>query len=429
MNIDRLVQEAAQEMKKCAKCGACRSVCPVFDSENRVEKYAARGKLSLFESVYDAQAGISKQFKSVLNNCLLCLACVKNCSSGVQIDKIIIAARALAMVKTGQSPVKAVIYRGILSNPGTSNFIFKKAAWVQDLAFKKIPETSGLHYRFPFDNSDRYIPSFQARTFRESLPEHIGQDPPGERIVLFTGCAVNHLMPQIGHAAVRVLKKLRVGIIIPVDQGCCGAPVETGGDIETISKIAKQNIDVLSRYPDCKIITLCASGGFMLKKKYPQLLCNHEKWAGESLDIAGRTLDISEYLIRYHENALKKMTGKKSQDPITYHDPCHLVRGQNIASEPRKLLNMVVQDSFREMDRPDRCCGSGGSYGVTHLNNYHKILAEKIDSIQMTCSRRIATGCPACIIALKDGLEKFGSKKVNSEVRHTIEYLAENLFP
>lgn len=428
MDLDRLVEEAAQEMKKCAKCGACRSVCPVFDAENQVEKFAARGKLSLFESVHDAEIPISKKFRSVIDNCLLCLACVKNCSSGVRADKIILAARALAVAQKGQAPVKAAVYRGVLASPAATHSLFKQAARFQHLALKKVPEKSGLRLRFPFNGADLSIPAFQQTTFREILPEQILQASPADSVLLMTGCSVNHLMPQIGHAAVRILKRLNVDIIIPKDQGCCGAPVEAGGDWKTLDKIARQNLSLLSRHPDCKIITLCASGGYMLKKKYPELFARDEEWGLTSRSIAEQTYDISEYLAVFHRERLKQILNKTGA-ALTYHDPCHLIRGQQIFSEPRELLNMTLEDPLRQMSRPDRCCGSAGSYGPAHLKNYRHILADKIRDIETTRVHRIATGCPACIIALKDGLERAGYPEDHYEVKHTVEFLAEALTP
>ena len=47
--------------------------------------------------------------------------------------------------------------------------------------------------------------------------------------------------------------------------------------------------------------------------------------------------DLNEFLLDIIENDLDfgKLSGR-----ITYHDPCHLKRGQNIHTEPRALLAM-----------------------------------------------------------------------------------------
>ena len=41
---------------------------------------------------------------------------------------------------------------------------------------------------------------------------------------------------------------------------------------------------------------------------------------------------------------------------VTYHDPCHLARGQGITEQPRAILRKVAD--INEM--PAICCGSGG---------------------------------------------------------------------
>ena len=245
-----------------------------------------------------------------------------------------------------------------------------------------------------------------------------------EKIILFTGCSVNHLMPDIGYAAIRILKRLNISLIIPKLQGCCGAPVEASGDLVSYHKIIKQNLGPLSYPQKYKIITLCASGGYMLKKKYPEFFKHHKQYP-QAKQVAESTYDISEFLAKFYYTALKKILTKKIKN-LTYHDPCHLVRGQDIVTEPRALLSLITDD-FVEMEKPDKCCGSGGSYNLDHKTNYDKMLTQKILSIRRTQTQNVATGCPACIIALKDGLENLDITQQSVTVKHPIEFMADVL--
>ncbi len=54
------------EMDRCAKCGQCRSVCPVF-IETGDEAGVARGRISLAEALLDGRIGYSARLAGELH--------------------------------------------------------------------------------------------------------------------------------------------------------------------------------------------------------------------------------------------------------------------------------------------------------------------------------------------------------------------------
>jgi glycolate oxidase iron-sulfur subunit len=161
----------------------------------------------------------------------------------------------------------------------------------------------------------------------------------------------------------------------------------------------------------------------MFKTLYPELFAGDPELSEAAADLASRTFDISEYLV--HEIGLERVAGKIVSPcglRTTYHDPCHLKRAQGVSGEPRRLLELACPGSFAEMEEPDRCCGLGGTYGVTHREMSKKIRGRKVQSILDAQAGQVATGCPACMIQLQDGLHQEAPK---IQVRHTIEVLAQ----
>lgn len=417
----------ATQLQKCAKCGECRSVCPVF-AELQREKYVARGKLTLVESLASGELLPSDALHEALNQCLLCLSCVAQCASEVPVDRIITAARAEMVLERGLPPLKRLIFGLLASARGMMNLALRSGSLLQPFLFRQIPQSSGLRRRFPLPLIDkgRNVPKLARHPFRARTPETFPAADPVDTVLFFTGCLTNYIYIQTAEAVIKVLNQLGVTVIVPRDQTCCGAPVEASGDVVTAQKLARRNLDALSlgQWGDKKVVVPCASGGYMLKHIYGLLLAQDPIYRRKAEILAGRTFDISEYLV--HHIGIETIASHVKtplKGAVTYHDPCHLNRGQGVRDEPRALLRLACSEVV-EMAEPGRCCGSGGLYGITHREISNRILARKITNALNTPARIVATGCPGCIIQITDGLNQRGAPLI---VRHTMELLARSM--
>ena len=139
-----------------------------------------------------------------------------------------------------------------------------------------------------------------------------------------------------------------------------------------------------------------------------------DKWAA-------KTYDINEFLI--HIVPFKKEGLGEVKRTVTYHDPCHLNRGQGIHKEPREILKSIPGLEFKEMKEPARCCGMAGSFSLVHPDLSGKISDKKIADISNTSTDTVATACPACRLQLASGVINAG---LNKEVVHTVQLLAES---
>ena len=418
-----LASVVADELAKCAKCGQCMSVCPIYAQKNS-EAYCARGKLILARSLADQTLAPSPELREMLDNCLLCLACVKNCGSAVRLDKVIRAARRLLVLKQGQPLIKALALRAMLPNPKLMSAAMKSGRYMQPLAFAALPENSGLRRRFPLPGiaGDQPIPAIASPSFLEGIPEYAAptESPETGQVTYFCGCAANYLLPSIAEAAVYVLSRFGKGVFVPREQACCGAPAAVNGEEDAVRKLAHRNLAILARNKNT-VITSCGSGGLMLSREYAGFWRPDDPLHQTALGVGKRVRDISEYLINeIGSEAIAAKLVRTIDARIAYHDPCHLGRGIGVHKEPRGILSLVGKN-FTEMAEADRCCGSGGTYGFTHWETSKAILERKIGNAQKAQATIIATGCPACIMQLSGGSENM---KAGIFVCHTVELLA-----
>ena len=105
---------------------------------------------------------------------------------------------------------------------------------------------------------------------------------------------------------------------------------------------------------------------------------------------------------------------------VTYQDACHLVHGQGIRQQPRKLLRQIPGLELVEMNFSDVCCGSAGIYNLTHYDLSMRVLEEKMDNILATGVRAVVAPNPGCTMQLAYGARRRG---VDLELLHVVDLL------
>jgi glycolate oxidase iron-sulfur subunit len=195
-----------------------------------------------------------------------------------------------------------------------------------------------------------------------------------------------------------------LGKISPVtakENFCCGLPHLAHGMGDAFLELAKANIAL---FEDADIVvTDCASCGGALKHLASHFEADSE-WRDRATAFSSKIMDLTEYLVRagYRSDVKRDTT-------FTFHDPCHLVRGQGIRSQPRQLLKSA--GTFREMKESDTCCGGAGTFHMDHPEAAGQILDRKRDSIEKTGAEVVVTACPGCLIQLTRAAEASGKFK------------------
>ncbi len=415
--MERSFKSWKREVIRCIRCGACQNVCPVF-SELQAESTVARGRVKLIRGVIDQELDLTEGFINKMSLCLMCKACVVNCPSGVNVDKLVEAARKEIVERKGLSPLKKLIFRLVLKNRWVFNTGMRTGQIFQGLIFRKGPNGLGMLPRMSLGiDKRRLLSPLALKPFKTIYPEVIKVPEPTMRVAFFTGCMINYIYTDTGQAVVNVLKRNGVEVVIPALQNCCGTPVRINGDYETAREMAKANIDVFLKEEVDTVVVACGTCGLSLKEEYTELLEDDPIYAEKAKKLGAKIKDFTELVV-----SLEGFENKMGHLPIkvTYHDPCHLVRGLKIKEQPRQIIRGIPGVSFEEMNKPDTCCGSGGSFSLYHYELSTKINDNKVQTISQTGAEVLATGCSACRMHIEDGLNRQG---IGVQVMHTAQLL------
>jgi glycolate oxidase iron-sulfur subunit len=406
------------QLVKCIRCGTCRAVCPVFQATGD-ESATARGKVRLIDAVASGQLGLTPELQRRMSRCLLCKACVDGCPSGVRTDELFLTARAALADENGLPWAKKLAFTGSTYRR-LFDFGLRAGALFQGLVLKDAPGGRGKVARLPLPSAGlsarRIVPPLATKPLRARLRGLGPLEKPRARVAFFPGCMLSYVYPEAGVAVVAALRANGVDVVVPEGTSCCGAPAFTSGDAAVGKRLAALNVAALSAPGLDAIVTGCASCGAALQHDYGLLLDDpalQDRWR----ELAARVEDFSRTLVRLGCSRAPAPVEAR----VTYHDPCHLVRGMNVSKEPRALLKGIPGLELVEMTAPARCCGAGGTFSLAHYDLSRKIDDRKLDDAEGTRATVLATGCSACRMHMADGLAQRDSAM---EVVHTAELVA-----
>jgi glycolate oxidase iron-sulfur subunit len=265
---------------------------------------------------------------------------------------------------------------------------------------------SGLVKRLPGTLSawEALLPALPGRADRAPLPEHIAAE--GEvvaRVALLAGCVQSIVFGADNRATARVMAGNGYDVVVPRDQGCCGALNAHGGDHARAVAMAKRTIEVFERAGvDAVIVNTSGCGAHM--KAYGAVLSDDPAWHDRAQRFAAAVYDVAEFL------AKRPLRGPLApvRLTVTYHDPCHVVHGQKIRKEPRRLLSQVPGLTVVELPESDWCCGSAGLYNLTQPEMASRLLARKVGHVLETGAQAVVTSNPGCILQIQQGLRERG---------------------
>ena len=235
------------------------------------------------------------------------------------------------------------------------------------------------------------------------------------RVGFIEGCIMPQLFGDTNAATVRVLAANGCVVFSPPKQGCCGALQMHTGDRETARDLARRNIDAFEGLGLDAIIINAAGCGSTLKE-YGHLLSDDPAYAERAAGFTAKMKDVSEFLASIDLVPPTRPVPMR----VTYQDACHLVHGQGIRNQPRKLLRQIPGLELVEMKDSDVCCGSAGIYNLTHYDVSMKVLEQKMDNVLATDAAAIVAPNPGCTMQLAYGLRRRGA---NLKLYHVVDLL------
>lgn len=416
--FDGLNVPSEEEYLYCIRCGLCLSTCPTY-REHLTETQSPRGRVALIRKMVEGELDPSHNLTDQIYQCMACLACDTACPVGIKPGKLVLDTRAL-LEEHRPRWWKVPIFGGVFRHPTVMEIGTLPLRIYQKLGLQKAFYALGLNKVLPSQLRDmeRMVPTLPDRPLRLELPEVTpAQGARRYRVGFFLGCVQSLMFADGSSASVEVMSRNGCEVITPRTVTCCGMPPLGYGDMDMVKEMARQNVDVFAELDVDVIVTDCATCGSTLKD-YAEILGDDPLYAEPAKAFAEKVQDISEFLIGIPLDSPKAKLPVK----VTYHDPCHLVRAQNVSQQPRDLLRMIPGLELVEMKEADWCCGSAGTQIITHYHNSVALLERKMQNVADTRAEIVASGCPGCQLQLGLGVKR---KDLDVRVAHPVQLLAE----
>ena len=407
---------AESDYLNCIRCGLCLAVCPTYQVSLK-EAAGPRGRVALARKSLEGQLELTPNLSEQMNACFACLACNDICPVGIHPAELTLAMRHV-QEQIRPAGWKQSLFGRLLPYPGRMEASTLPLRIYQRSGLRKLVYLLGLTRLLPRQLRDleAMLPHLPQRPLRQALPEVTeAQGQARYRVGFFLGCAQNLLFAEESAATVRVLSRNGCTVITPKAAQCCGMPARGYGRLDLVRAQARHNIVLFEKAGVDVIITDCATCGSTLKE-YGAFFQGDAEWESRAKAFSARVRDVSEFLT---EIPLEKPKGR-IEARVTYHDPCHLRRGQKVWQQPRQLLGMIDGLDFVELPEADWCCGSAGSQLITHYETSVKVMQRKMDNLESTGAQVIASGCPGCQMQLNTAVQRRG---LDVQVVHPITLL------
>jgi len=303
-----------------------------------------------------------------------------------------------------------LVFEQLFSKPS----LFRAAASL--VRFAQRTGLDGLASVFGLGDAAKLAPRISSRFFLADGRRVEAHDAVGTAF-LHVGCIMPVAFPQVHEAAVRMLVRGGLNVVVPAAQGCCGAIAIHAGEPAVSRELARKNIAAFEDSGADVYVVDAAGCGSMLKE-YADLFTGDPAWHERAQRFSSRVRDVTEVLDGLE---LDDRIGRIDAD-VTYQEPCHLAHAQRVTAAPRRLLGKIPGLRLVEMNESAVCCGSAGVYNLTQPDMAGRLQRRKVENIRETRADIVATANPGCAMQVAAGLRADGS---DARVAHVIELLDE----
>ncbi len=401
----------------CVHCGFCLSTCPSYRVLG-TEMDSPRGRIYLMDAIAQGEAQLDETTASHFDSCLGCLACTSTCPSGVGYDRLLADMRPQLERNVPRGWGDRLI-RGLIFNlfpypkrlqallPGL--WLYQKSG-VQAL----LRQTGWLDKISPqLAAMESVLPAVSAEMLRVQTPRRIAATGKRRyRVGMVLGCVQRSVLPEVNGATMRVLSALGCEVVIPQEQGCCGAlPAHQGqeGQAQAIAKQMIQAFDRVQGDEPLDAIVINAAGCGHTLKEYGEILRDNPDWCDRGAAFSAQVQDIHEFLMtlaadRNLAGELQPITESGESLTVVYQDACHLLHGQKISSPPRELLGQIPGVEVREPVDAALCCGSAGVFNLLQPEIAEDLGEQKVGNLLATEAQVIASPNPGCTLQIQKHL-------------------------
>jgi L-lactate dehydrogenase complex protein LldE len=187
------------------------------------------------------------------------------------------------------------------------------------------------------------------------------------RIGLLIPCYIDQLYPDVGIATLEILERLGLEVDFPSAQTCCGQPMSNTGCTDAARRLAERVVDIFEPFTH----VVCPSGSCtaMIRLHYGDLLPDGPRLT----QLQTKTYELCEFL--HDVMQVKSWPFARFPVRVGLHVSCHGLRelrlgrsSETMAPRPdkvRDVLKLVDGIEMVSLERPDECCGFGGTFAVS----------------------------------------------------------------
>lgn len=397
--------ESARILRSCVHCGFCTATCPTYVLLGD-ELDSPRGRISLIKDMLENDRPATAEVVKHIDRCLSCLSCMSTCPSGVNYMHLVDHARD-HIERTYSRPWPDRLMRRLLGfvlpRPGVFRLGLQAARLGRPLA-PVLP----ARLRTLLALAPARVPAASATDRPQVIPA-LGARV--RRVALLTGCAQKVLAPQINQATIRLLTRHGCDVVVARGAGCCGALTHhlgQGGHAAARANIEAWTREIAGQGLDAIVIN--ASGCGTTVKDYGFMFRDDPALAEPARAVSALARDITEVMTAVGLQPPVVPTGQR----VAYHSACSLQHGQQVRTEPKRLLAAA---GFAVVDVPEAhlCCGSAGTYNLLQPVIATQLRDRKVAHIEQVAPTVIAAGNIGCITQIASGTAL--------PVVHTVELL------
>ena len=413
------IKEADKILRACVHCGFCTATCPTYVLLGD-ELDSPRGRIYLIKEMLEKNRPPTEAVVKHVDRCLSCLACMTTCPSGVNYMHLVDQAR-VRIERDFRRPLMERLLRGVLARVLPEPKLFHAA---MRLAYFARPVAALL----PSPSVSTTKPTLLRRlsAMLALAPRDLPKPGPAAgqvfaalgrrraRVALLQGCAQQVLAPRINQAAINVLTRHGVEVVLVKDEQCCGALTHhLGRDDDALARaranVAAWSAEVAHEGLDAILVTTSGCGTVI--KDYGYMLREDGDFAAPAAKVSALAKDITEYLAGIE---MKPAQSAKGDIVVAYHSACSLQHGQKLTAIPKDLLS---KNGFVVKDVPEShlCCGSAGTYNLLQPDIATRLRDRKIANIASVKPDMIAAGNIGCMMQIAGG--------ISVPVVHTVELL------
>ena len=350
----------AMAVEMCNNNGHCRkfdagTMCPSY-RVTKDERHVTRGRANTLRLALSGQLGLqglaSSEVRDVLDLCVSCKGCRRECPTGVDMARIKIEARAAHQTRYGLGLRDRLIAALPRALPALTRYRFVAHAvnWLGS-ASPWLARAVGFTDQRPLPVLDR---AFLAQHHPTAI------DRPD--VVLWVDTFNNHFEPHIVEAAVAVLAAAGVRCQIATSGDsrplCCGRTALAAGRIDQARREAQRSLDVL--YP------LVEKGALVVGLEPSCLLTLKDEWLSLGLgshaeEVARSVLLFEEFLARPDISKSLGAKLKPMAERVLVHGHCHQ-KAFDAFDPMLKALRLIPDLEVVPID--SSCCGMAGSFGL-----------------------------------------------------------------